>query len=201
MHNNSKLLFEKYVLPVLEPGMKVLEIGPNGFPSSFQLIAKDVSVACWDTLDIFENPKLTYQKSPEYDFPIEQDTYDVVLSGSVIEHVKKPWKWIPELARIIKPNGLLVTIGPVSWVYHEDPVDCWRIYPEGMKALLEDAGLETVLCCWESLEAPGYRNYVPGVSRECRSHTKQFVFRFLGMFGFPVERAYDTVSIGRKKSH
>lgn len=201
MHNNSKLLFEKHILPVLKSGMKVLEIGPNGFPSSFQQIAKDVSVACWDTLDIFENPKLTYQKSPEYDFPIEQDSYDIVLSGSVIEHVKKPWKWVPELARIIKPDGLLVTIGPISWVYHEDPVDCWRIYPEGMKALLEDAGLETVLCCWESLETPGYKNYVPGVSRECRSQTKQFLSRFLGMFGFPVERAYDTVSIGRKKSY
>jgi hypothetical protein len=33
--------------------------------------------------------------------------------------------------------GMSSSVNPVSWVFHEAPVDCWRIYPEGMKALLE----------------------------------------------------------------
>ena len=201
MHTNSKLLFEKYVKPVLEDGMKVLEIGPDDFPSTYQRLSKAVSVACWDTLDIHENPNLTYQNSHEYDFQIQPALYDVVLSGQVIEHVKKPWIWIPELAKVTKPGGFVITISPVSWIYHEAPVDCWRIYPEGMRALYEEAGLTNILSCWESLETPGYKRYIPGVSREGQSLKMQMVYKILGMLGLPVERSYDTVTIGRKKGN
>ena len=199
MHTNSILLFEKHVKPVLEDGMKILEIGPDAFPSTFQRLSEDVTVACWDTLDIYYNPNLTYQNSHEYDFQIQSDSYDVVLSGQVIEHVKKPWKWLPELARVTKPGGLVITIGPVSWTYHDAPVDCWRIYPEGMRALCEEAGLTTILSCWESLETPGYKRYIPGVSREVQARKKQLMYKMFGVLGLPVERAYDTVTIGKKK--
>ena len=199
MHANSELLFVKYVKPIFKDGMKVLEIGPNAFPSTFQRLSEEVSVACWDTLDMYANSNLTYQNSHEYNFQIQSDSYDVVLSGQVIEHVKKPWIWIPELARITKPGGFIATIGPVSWTYHEVPVDCWRIYPEGMRALYEEAGLTTILSCWESLETPGYKRYIPGVSKESQSRKKQMMYKILGMVGLPVERSYDTVTIGRKK--
>lgn len=80
----------KYVKPLLKDGMKVLEIGPDNFPSTYQRLLKDVSVACWDTLNICRNPDLTFQSSHEYDFQAQPDSYDIVLSGQVIEHVRKP---------------------------------------------------------------------------------------------------------------
>ncbi len=204
MHNNSVLLFQKYVKPVLEDGMKVLEIGPDAFPSAYQNIAKDVSVACWDTLDFSAGPnaayqKLTYTITNEYDFQIDSDLYDFVVSGQVIEHVRKPWRWIVELARITKPGGLIVTVGPVSWSYHEAPVDCWRIYPEGMKALYEEANIETIFSCFESLETPNHKRYIPGKSMEFQTQKRKIMYKIFGMLGLPVERSYDTVTIGRKK--
>lgn len=197
MHTNSKLLFEKHVKPLLKAPAKVLEIGPDQFPSTFERVCSRLSLE-WHTLDLHDHPSLTYADSRQYSFAIPDNTYDVVLSGQVIEHVRKPWKWLPELARVALPGGLVVTINPLSWIYHEAPVDCWRIYPEGMRALYEEAGLDVLLSCWESLETPHYRRYQPGVSREWQSPRKRFIYKMLGRFGFPVERSYDTVTIGRK---
>ena len=139
MHLNSQLLFDRNARACFSNGLRVLEIGPDGFPSSFrQRVPGPIT---WDTADIYESPQLTYSKADVYALPIPDRSYDIVFSAQVIEHVPKVWKWFPELARVTKPGGLVITINPTSWPYHEAPIDCWRIYPEGMKALCEEAGL------------------------------------------------------------
>lgn len=154
MHHNSKLIFEKYAKQHFKGGMRVLEIGPDRFPSSYLRIVWDDAIT-WETLDLYQSDKLTYISTTGYRFPIPTGTFDIVLSGQVIEHVKKVWLWMKEVARVCKQGGLAITINPVSWPFHEAPVDCWRIYPEGMKALHEDAGLETKLSVFEALEPCG----------------------------------------------
>src|SRR5262249_10324742 len=125
MHTNSKLLFERYAKHLVVATSRVLEIGPDAFPSSYQSMVDDPSVA-WDTLDRTSDARLTYSAAPEYAFPVPDDAYDIVLSGQVIEHVPRIWVWIKEVARVCKRGGIVVTISPVSWPYHEAPVDCWR---------------------------------------------------------------------------
>ncbi|MEO2089895.1 MAG: methyltransferase domain-containing protein, partial [Gemmataceae bacterium] len=88
-------------------------------------------------------------------------SYDVVLAGNVLEHVPRVWVWIKELGRVCKPGGVVITVNPLSWPYHEAPVDCWRVYPEGMKALYEEAGLEVLHCSFESLESKWHRRSIP----------------------------------------
>src|SRR5665647_234752 len=156
MHLNSKLLIQKYARSYFKPGYKILEIGPDQFPSTIQNLAGDGLT--WHTLNIFNDPRLTYPSSPEYNFPIGDKEYDVVISANVIEHVKSIWKWMPELARIAKIGGQVITVNPVSWGYHEDPVDCWRIYPEGMKALYREAGLKVEVSVAENLESMNLYN-------------------------------------------
>jgi SAM-dependent methyltransferase len=199
VHQNSALLFRKYALEYFSSGQQVLEIGPNTIPSTYRRIVDDDSLA-WDTLDLHPRPNITYCGS-EYEFPIEDGAYDFVLSGQVIEHVPRIWVWIREVARVCKEGGLVVTINPVSWPYHEAPVDCWRIYPEGMRALYEEAGLEVLLSRWESLEATDYPVHIPGRSfpKDNVTGSMAAVYRALGHAGFPVERAYDTITVGRKR--
>jgi ubiquinone/menaquinone biosynthesis C-methylase UbiE len=151
MHLNSRLLFEKYALDFIQPGMKVLEIGPNECPSVYQKMAQRDGVV-WHTVDIQQNAWLTYRMSDEYSFPIESESYDVVLSGQVIEHVRKIWVWMREVARVCKAGGTVISVNPVSYGYHESPIDCWRIFPEGMKALYDDCGLDSIVCIAEALE-------------------------------------------------
>jgi SAM-dependent methyltransferase len=199
MHLNSKLLIQKYGIPYFKDNMTVLEIGPDNFPSAIQqLISNNVT---WHTLNIFDDQRLTYPNSPEYSFPIEDNTYDIVISANVIEHVKKIWKWVPELTRVTKPGGFIIIVNPVSWNYHEDPVDCWRIYPEGMKALFEESGLEVELSKFENLESMQLVNRPynaskmwPGVTLEKMSFIKKIKL----FMGYPVMAALDTISIGKK---
>ena len=206
MHENSKLLFEKYAKKYFRPGMRVLEIGPDGRISSYQLFFRS-EIKCWrksiqwDTVDVYQDPNLTYVAVDEYSFPISDALYDIVLSGNVIEHIRKPWIWIKEVARVCKKEGLVITITPVSWPYHEAPIDCWRVYPEGMKALYEEAGLEVIASTAESFEVPTYRRYIPGRSPEWQGWKWRFTNQLLGRLGFPVERAYDTITVGKKTGH
>lgn len=197
MHTNSKLLFEKYAKQYFHSGMLVLEIGPDGFPSTFRSLVDDSSVT-WNTLDLYQHAQLTYTAVSEYDFPIPDNEYDIVVSAQVIEHVRQIWVWIKEVARVCKVGGLVITINPVSWPYHEAPIDCWRAFPEGMRALYENASLEVILSKWESLEAPHLRRRVPGRSPEWQPRRLRVAYQLLNLVGFPAECAFDTVTIGKK---
>jgi hypothetical protein len=102
MHENSRLLFAAYgKKQFFRSKSRVLEIGPDAFPSSYAKIIGDETII-WDTLDIFNGEKLTYPKSSEYSFPVPGNCYDVVVSGQVIEHVRKIWVWIEELESVCK---------------------------------------------------------------------------------------------------
>jgi SAM-dependent methyltransferase len=198
MHTNTKLIFAKYGKQFFQPGFRVLEIGPNAFPSAYAEIVNDPTVV-WETTDIADWPQLTYPNAGEYSFPVPENNYDVVLTGQVIEHVKKIWIWVKELERVCKPGGYVIIINPVSWHFHRVPVDCWRIYPDGMRALLEDTSLQIIDSRFESLEMPGYKRYIPGVSPEWQTPKVRLYHRVAGFFGIPVQVAYDTITIAQKQ--
>lgn len=202
MHKNSRLLFEKYARGHFSPEDRVLEIGPDREPSAYRGIVGQT--AAWDTLDFASRSDvpLTYRTSEEYSFPVPDAAYDVVFAAQVIEHVRKIWRWMPELARVCRPGGLVIVINPVSWHYHESPVDCWRIYPEGMRALCDDAGLDVLVSEWESVELQKLSGITPAKLRKHR--IMQRLSGVVGMMNaavkFPVEAAYDTITVARRPS-
>src|SRR5215469_8025680 len=104
MHTNSKLLFDKYGKSYFRPRCRVLEIGPDAFPSSYANLVNDSSIT-WETTDISDRGSMTYPNAGEYSFPVADAAYDVVLTGQVIEHVKKIWVWVKELDRVCKKGG------------------------------------------------------------------------------------------------
>ena len=104
MHANGKLLFEKYARPFFKSRMKVLEIGPDKYPSTNREVVGDNTIT-WETLDIFPSNDLNHLVKDEYKFPVPNETFDIVLSTQVMEHVKKLWIWIKEVARVTKKRG------------------------------------------------------------------------------------------------
>lgn len=66
---------------------------------------------------------------------------DVVVSGQALEHTELFWRTADEIDRVLKPGGLVCLIAPSSGPEHRYPVDCWRFYPDGLRALALYAGL------------------------------------------------------------
>jgi SAM-dependent methyltransferase len=210
MHENSILIFRKHLLRFFADGAQVLEVGPDGDPSTYRRqVTKRVA---WSTADLASEvdheggrlwgsgrgSALTYPMTSEYEIEAESGTFDIVVSGQVIEHVRKPWIWLRELARVCKPGGLVLTVNPVSWPYHEAPIDCWRIYPEGMRALCEDAGLTVDLSLFESLEPRPLAFYAGKSHNAGRGPRGRALNKLKARTGYPLSVAYDTVTVARK---
>jgi SAM-dependent methyltransferase len=200
VHGNTRRLFEKYGKHYFQPNSRVLEIGAGRPPSAIQQIVGDTSIR-WETVGIDNTYPVTYVGS-EYSYPIESDAADIVVATNVMEHVRKPWVWIKELARVCKPGGYVITVNPVSWPFHEHPIDCWRAYPDGMIALYEEGRLTVITSRCESLEDAHLRRHIPGRSlKNIYDHggygTRAFT-KVLELLRLPVERPYDTVTIGQK---
>lgn len=210
MHENSILLFRRYGAPLFSPNCRVLEIGPDAQPSTY---SRQIAVPVrWFTADltsqsneqgerlwgIGQQRALTFQMESEYEIPAPDGSFDVVLSGNVIEHVRMPWRWMRELARVCVSGGRVITVNPVSWPFHEAPIDCWRCYPDGMRALCEDAGLDVEMSTCESLELRP-RSWYPGLSHNHeRGKRGRLLNRVKSFVGWLLPIAFDTVTIARK---
>jgi SAM-dependent methyltransferase len=87
--------------------------------------------------------------------PFADATFDRVLCSEVLEHVPEPARAAGELARVLKPDGLLAVSVPTpvtEWLYRWSSDDYFnspgghvRIFTLGrLRALLADQGLEVV---------------------------------------------------------
>lgn len=78
-----------------------------------------------------------------YRIPVKSGTVDVVFSGQAFEHIPFPWASILEVARVLTPGGLAFVTVPSRGHVHGQ-YDCWRYYPDGLRALGSWSRLETV---------------------------------------------------------
>jgi len=77
---------------------------------------------------------------------ISDNTYDVVFSMDVLEHVERPWDAAKECIRITKPGGLIIHRTLFSYRYHPIPQDFWRFTAQGLEQLfIYTSEAETVL--------------------------------------------------------
>jgi SAM-dependent methyltransferase len=94
-------------------------------------------------LDIISGPNVNVIADSPYLYPFEDDTFDLVISANTLEHVEDTHAFVKELARVSK--DWIIIIVPNTRSEHKYPIDCWRVFPDGMKFLLEKiAGLEIV---------------------------------------------------------
>ena len=78
--------------------------------------------------------------------PFNDNSFDIVFSDNVFEHIKYPWLASDECIRICKKGGLLFHIAPFGARYHPVPGDYFRYTHSGFKALFEkNENVETVL--------------------------------------------------------
>jgi len=88
-------------------------------------------------IDLEQGPNVNHVLESPYRFPMADNHFDVIVSGQAFEHVKFFWLTWMEMVRTLKPGGFIFLIAPSRGPEHRFPVDCWRFFPDGYRALAE----------------------------------------------------------------
>jgi SAM-dependent methyltransferase len=94
--------------------------------------------------DLPGNPQATLVILPDGTLDEPDESFDVVLSTQVLEHVSDPELYLSECHRLLRPGGRMLLSTHGMMVFHPDPVDYWRWTCEGLQRAVHDAGFEVV---------------------------------------------------------
>jgi hypothetical protein len=84
---------------------------------------------------------------PDFDVcapPAGSARFDVVICDQVLEHVVDPFAAARSLAALAVPDGYVVVGVPFLVRVHPAPSDYWRFTADGLRVLLERAGLDVL---------------------------------------------------------
>jgi SAM-dependent methyltransferase len=90
--------------------------------------------------DLPGNPNAALELTAEGAVPAPDESFDVVLSTQVLEHVTDPGLHLSEAFRLLRPGGRLLLSTHGVFVWHPDPADYWRWTAEGLRTVTERAG-------------------------------------------------------------
>jgi SAM-dependent methyltransferase len=85
-------------------------------------------------VDIRAGANIDVVMTKPYRIPLKSRSFDVVLSGQVFEHVPFFWASLLEIARVMKPRAYFFLTVP-SRGHRHSTYDCWRVYPDGLRAM------------------------------------------------------------------
>ncbi|MDD5226810.1 MAG: class I SAM-dependent methyltransferase [Candidatus Omnitrophica bacterium] len=146
MHDSSfqemKFFVERYLDRSRE--LSVLDIGSKDVNGSYRRLFDSPNWK-YTGLDLEPGKNVDIVANGPYSYPVADRSFDVVISGSTLEHVLDMHAFIREAARVLTKDGLMCIIAPWTWGQHKHPVDCWRILPDGMRFLLGEIGRLPVL--------------------------------------------------------
>lgn len=116
--------------------LNVLDVGSYNVNGTFRLLVENRGWR-YTGVDTIAGPNVDVVTVNPFLFPFDDGTFDVVISGSTMEHVTAIWEWLPELVRVLRPGGFLAIHTHWKFPEHRYPVDCWRIMPDGMRYLFD----------------------------------------------------------------
>jgi len=152
MHQSSFVLMrdgfiKKWLCPGCGSKLKIIDIGSLDVNGSYRPLfdrpnwhytgmdikpGKNVDIVGWENIPVRE--------------------YDVLISGQVWEHVKRPWDLLKKATTYIKTGGWICIIVPHTCHEHRYPIDTYRYFPDGLRDLFEYAEINIVEV---------YRNPIP----------------------------------------
>jgi len=131
--------------------IKLLDVSSYGVDGTYRDIFSDTNKFVYVGLDLQPGPKVDYVPKNPYSWSeLENESFDVIISGQAFEHIEFPWLIITEMNKKLKRNGLICIVAPSRGPEHKYPIDCWRYYPDGFRALAKWTNLKVLEAktCW-----------------------------------------------------
>lgn len=119
---------------------RLLDVGCGRMPYRKYL---EPHVTAYDGFDAERRSEHTLYLGDAHDMhEVADGSYDTVISLSVLEHLRRPWVAMGELARVCRPGGVVIVEVPHLSRYHELPHDYYRFTEHGLAELGRSVGLE-----------------------------------------------------------
>lgn len=150
MHTSSLRNVEQFVKKYLDPSReyKILDVGSQQIVENIAASYKQFfSLPNWSYTgaDMVPGINVDVIFKKVYNWrEIPSNSYDCVVSGQAFEHIEFFWLTMLEIARVLKHDGVCCIVAPSAGPEHKYPLDCYRYYPDGLKAVARYAGLEVL---------------------------------------------------------
>jgi ubiquinone/menaquinone biosynthesis C-methylase UbiE len=125
-----------YLLPLLRPGLDLLDVGCGPGSITHDLAAR-VAPGRVKGIDVVEEPLVEARRTPGVEFAVDDvyalsdpdDSWDVVHAHQVLQHLSDPVAALREMRRVCRPGGVVAArdadYAAFTW-YPEDPrMDRW----------------------------------------------------------------------------
>lgn len=104
----------------------------------------------WVGVDIEGSPEVLSRERTDLEFhtfdgqslPFSDESFDMVFSNQVLEHVRYPETLMREMARVLNSDGFFV--GSTSHLEPYHSYSFWNYTPYGFKTMAEEVGLEVL---------------------------------------------------------
>lgn len=123
-------------------GLRIADLGSQSVNGSYRtLFAQDVDYVGFD---LEPGPGVDVVLETPYRLPSDDESFDLVISGQMLEHCPFFWQVFSEVYRVLRAGGLAFMIAPAAGPIHRYPVDCYRFYPDAWQAMADWAQLQLV---------------------------------------------------------
>lgn len=167
-----------YLDPFRSEPLRILDVGScivlPGHPTYRTLL--DCPTWEYTGLDVNEGLNVDVAVADPYRWDeIDADSFDVVISGQALEHIELFWVTAFEIGRVMRPGAITMLIAPSSGFEHRFPVDCWRFYRDGMRAIADYLDFE-VLEAYTEWGRPDWADSVLVMRKPLWGESERLVF-------------------------
>jgi hypothetical protein len=134
MHPSALQIGEKFLeLYVTTEVKRILDVGSRDVNGSLRIFCP--AGIEYIGVDLEAGPGVDVVLKDGYDYPFQDEYFDLIVSTSCFEHDGMFWLAFLEQLRILSKSGTLYINAPSNGAYHGYPYDNWRFYPDAALAL------------------------------------------------------------------